>query len=179
MAIILVENFLQNIHIFLRKCMKRKEEFTSLRDIIRILSVSWKSVWIENTWCIRSTDSKQRCVVVTRILLTMSETSICKLLLWQNIDTHYRKITCDARYNFLGECFREFGDASDVCDLSISRTGIMRDAWNLKLESVTFQDKRLNIYIRTGRQDPIVVRRSIKLSENLISREVAERNIAW
>lgn len=47
-----------------------------------------------------------------------------------------------------------------------------------KLESVTFQDKGLSIYTRTGRQDPIVVRRSIKLSANLISREVAERNMA-
>lgn len=62
--------------------------------------------------------------------------------------------------------------------ISRFRGRVLCEAWNLKLESVTFQDKRLSIYIRTGKQDPIVGRRSIKLSGNLISREVAERNMA-
>jgi len=67
------------------------EKFASLRDIICIFSsVSWKSVWIE---ILMYTKDRQRRVAVTRILLTMSEMSICKLLLWQDIDTHYRKIT--------------------------------------------------------------------------------------
>jgi len=155
------------------------EKFASLRDIICIFSsVSWKSVWIE---ILMYTKDRQRQATARRGYenLTYDERNVNMQIVtltgyWHALpqDNAMRDII------FWKTAFASLATRRTFAISRFLRTAIMRDARNLKLESVTFQDTRLGIYTRTGRQDPIVVRRSIKLPANLISREVAERNMA-